>query len=322
MRVDGDDGAEGAVADVGASVALDVQIAVRGAGGDAVADGEGSISAGPDLLVAEFAVHLAEEVGQAVELAAGAVATVDHRVIQSVSVGVPPVAEDVAVHGEVVADDVEVSGGGQFVEGLIDPTFTESLGGGAVVGVLEPVRGGQLWGVLRVAFAEHSEHAAGGDGTVLGGVADESEAGAGGGGHAHEGVEVAVRERGRFVDHEDRPRVEREALWIGVGEVPGDGLALDPGRGGERACRLALHGSTDDSVASGGPRVGARGDRGGLARSGAADGGLEPVAALAPLGDQPSLLSGQVRVAADRGVDLLVGNEVCPAVETLAEPSR
>ena len=49
--MDRDDGAEGAVADVGTSVGFDVKIAVRGAGGDAVADGEGSTPAGSDLLV-------------------------------------------------------------------------------------------------------------------------------------------------------------------------------------------------------------------------------------------------------------------------------
>ena len=77
------------------------------------------------------------------------------------------------------------------------------------------------------------------------------------GGHGHEGVEVAVGEGGGFVDDEDGAGVEGEVLGVVVGEVPGDGLALDPGRGGEGAGGFALHGGADDAVAGGGPGVGA-----------------------------------------------------------------
>ena len=76
---------------------------------------------------------------------------------------------------EVVADDVEVPGGGEPVERFVDPSVAEGFGGGPVVGVLEPVGGGELGGLVGVAFAEDAEHAAGGDGAVLGGVADEPE---------------------------------------------------------------------------------------------------------------------------------------------------
>ncbi len=81
----------------------------------------------------------AEEVGEAVELLAGGVAPVDHGVVETVLVGVPPAAEDVAVHLEVVAHDVEVPGGGEPVERFVDPPFSQGFGGGPVVGVLEPV---------------------------------------------------------------------------------------------------------------------------------------------------------------------------------------
>ncbi len=104
--VGGGDGAEGAVAHVGVAVAFDVEVSVGGAGGDAVAGGEAASPAGGDLVVAEFAVHGSEEVGEAVELSAGAVAPVDHGVVVTGSVGVPPAAEDLAVHREVVGDDV------------------------------------------------------------------------------------------------------------------------------------------------------------------------------------------------------------------------
>jgi len=100
-------------------------------------------------------------VGEAVELSSGGVALVDHGVVVAVAVGVPPAAEDVAVHGEVVVDDVEVTGGLETVEGVVDASFAEGLGGGPVVGVEDPVGCGEFGGVGGVAFAEHAEHAAG-----------------------------------------------------------------------------------------------------------------------------------------------------------------
>ena len=65
----GGDGAEGAVADIGVAVAVDVEGPVGGAGGDAVAGGEAASSAGGDLVVAEFAVHMQRQVNEAREIA-------------------------------------------------------------------------------------------------------------------------------------------------------------------------------------------------------------------------------------------------------------
>jgi hypothetical protein len=197
-------------------------------------------------------------------------------------VGVPPAAEDLAVHGEVVGDDVEVPGRGEQVERFVDVASRSAWAAARSWGCWSRwvVVSSGVW--CRVAFAEHAEHAAGGDGAVLGGVADEPEAGAGGGGHVHERVEVTVGQRGGFVDDEDRAGVEGEVVGVGVGEVPGDGLALDPGRRREGAGGFALHRGAEHPVAGGGPRVGAGGDGGGLAGTGAADRGLEAVAALAP----------------------------------------
>ena len=105
-----------------------------------------------------------------------------------------------------------------------------------------------------------------------------------------------------------------------MGEVPGDGLALDPGRGGEGAGGFALHGGADDPVAGVGPGVGAGGDGGGLAGAGPADRRRVAVAALAPLGHELSLLVGEVRMPGEGGVDVAVGDEVRAAVEALGEP--
>ena len=62
-------------------------------------------------------------------------------------VGVPPAGQDVAIHGEVVGDDVEVPGGGELVERVVDATVAECFGGVTVVGVAEPVGGGEFGGV-------------------------------------------------------------------------------------------------------------------------------------------------------------------------------
>ena len=316
----GGDGAEGAVADIGVAVAVDVEGPVGGAGGDAVAGGEAASSAGGDLVVAEFAVHLAQEVGKAVELAAGGVAPVDHGVVVAVAVGVPPAAEDLAVHGQVITDDVEVSGCGEGVERGIDVASTERIGGGSVAGVLEPVAGGQFGGDVGVAFAQHPEHPSGGDGAVLSGVADETHGGPGASGHVHERVEGLVVQRGGFVDDEDGAGVEGWVVGVGVGEVPGDGLALDLGGRREGAGGFALHRGTDDAVAGGSPGIGAGSDGGGLAGASPADRGLEPVAALAPRPNQVALFTGQMRVAGERGGEVVVGDVVGAFVATGPEP--
>ncbi len=61
--------------------------------------------------------------GEPVELSPGGVALVDHGVVLTVAVGVPPAAEDVAVHVHVVADDVEVPGRFESVECIVDAPF-------------------------------------------------------------------------------------------------------------------------------------------------------------------------------------------------------
>ena len=53
---------------------------------------------------------------------------------------------------------------------------------------------------------------------------------------------------------------------------------------------------------------------------GSADGGLEAVAALAPLGHEPPLLGGEVSVLGEGGVDVVVGDEVGAAVQPSGEP--
>lgn len=62
---EGNDGAEGTVAHVGLAITVGVEVPVRGAGGDSVADGEPSLAAGDDLLFADLAVDLTEPVGEA-----------------------------------------------------------------------------------------------------------------------------------------------------------------------------------------------------------------------------------------------------------------
>ena len=59
------------------------------------------------------------------ELAAGAVAPVDHRVVEAVAVGVPPVTEDFSIHGQVIRDDVQVPGRGELIERFVDPSLAE-----------------------------------------------------------------------------------------------------------------------------------------------------------------------------------------------------
>ena len=117
---EGDDGPEGPVADIGLAIAFGVQVPVGSAGGEAVADREPAFTTGDDLLGADLTVDLAKPVSEAVELASGGVASVDHGVVQPVTVGVPPAAEDVAIHGEVVVYDVEVAGGFEVGERFVD----------------------------------------------------------------------------------------------------------------------------------------------------------------------------------------------------------
>jgi len=78
-------------------------------------------------------------------------------VFVSGDVGVPPSAEDVAVHGEVVADDVKVSGLGELVERFVDPAVSERLGRCAVVAVLKAMR--QLFGTASQREADRQAQA-------------------------------------------------------------------------------------------------------------------------------------------------------------------
>ena len=159
--VQGDDGAEGAVADVG----------VGAAGGWRSRSGARAMTRSPTekrrspLAVISSAADLAggleEPVGEPVELAAHGVAAVDHGVVVAGLVGGPPAVEDLAVEVELVVDDVEVSGGVEVVERVGDVAGPEGVGGGPVVGVLDAVGDGELGGVGGVAFAEDAEHAAG-----------------------------------------------------------------------------------------------------------------------------------------------------------------
>ncbi len=299
--VDGGHGAERPVADVGATVTLGVEVTVRGSSGDTVADGEVAVVAGDDLVGADLAVDLTELVGEAVQLAAGGVAPVDHRVVVAFVVGVPPAGEDVPVHGEVVVDDVEVPGPLEVIEGVVDPAVAQGFGGRPVVGVTDPMGGDQFGGVALVTLAEHSEHAARSDRSVLGRVADEPQRRPCGSGHPHELVEVAVRQRRGLVDHEHRPGVEGVGVGVVVDEVPGDRFALDPGGRRECASGLALDGRADHSVADRLPRLSGGGDAGGLAGAGPSDGRLESVPARAPRRDQCALFLGEVRVRLERG---------------------
>jgi hypothetical protein len=61
-------------------------------------------------------------------------------------------------------------------------------------------------------LAENAEHAAGIDGAVLGGIADEPQGGTGLGGEPAQPVEVTVGDGGGLVDDEDGAGVEG-AVW-------------------------------------------------------------------------------------------------------------
>ncbi len=98
-----------------------------------------AVVAGGDLVGADVAVDVKDGVGETVEVLTGVVASVDHRVIETVAVGVPPLGQYVAVEVEFVVDDVEVPGGFEVRERLVDVTRSKSVGGSAVVRVAEPM---------------------------------------------------------------------------------------------------------------------------------------------------------------------------------------
>ena len=127
-------------------------------------------------------------------------------------------------------------------------------------------------------------------------------------------------QRGGFVDDEDGAGVEGWLVGVGVREVPGDGLALDPGRRCEGARGFALHRGTDDAVASDAPGIGTGGDGGGLAGPGPADRELKPVSALAPGPNEVALFTGEVRVPGECHCEVVVGDVVGAFVATGSEP--
>ena len=95
---------------------------------------------------------------------------------------------------EIVIGDVEVTGLTEAGERLVGLPRAKEVGGQAISGVLHAAGGGEFGGVVRVIGAEVAVHAAGGDGAVLVGVADEPHGGAGPAGDLEQGVEVPVGE--------------------------------------------------------------------------------------------------------------------------------
>jgi hypothetical protein len=102
------------------------------------------------------------------------------------------------------------------------------------VGIMDPVGDGELGGVGGLVLAEDAEHAAGFDGAVLGGIADEAQAGTRLPGEPAQSVEVAVGDGGGLVDDEDGAGVEGG----GVGAVVG----RDTRRVSRWACRWPRRG--------------------------------------------------------------------------------
>ena len=170
--VQGEDGAEGAVANVGVGLSGWVEVAVGGSGDDAVTDGEATVTAGGDLVAADLTGGLEEPVGEPVELVAHGVAPVHDGMLEAGLVGGPPAGEGLAVEVKLVVDDVEMPGGVEMFQRRRDVARAQGISGGPVVRVADPMADGELGGVGRVVLAEDAEHAAGFDGPVLGGIAD------------------------------------------------------------------------------------------------------------------------------------------------------
>jgi hypothetical protein len=116
-----------------------------------------------------------------------------------------------------------------------------------------------------VVLAQDPEHAAGFDGTVLGGIADEAEGGAGLGGEPSQSGEVAVRDGGGLVDDEDGAGVEGGGVRVVVREVPKRASRWHAGRRCQGSSGLAFDRCADDPPAGGLPGVAGGGHGGGLA---------------------------------------------------------
>jgi hypothetical protein len=209
-------------------------------------------------------------------------------------VGGPPAGEGLAVEVELVVDEVEVTGGVEVVERGGDVAGPQGVGGGPVVGILHAVGDGELGGVGGVALAEDAKHAAGFDGAVLVGIADEPHAGTRLPGEPSQPAEVAVGDGGGLVDDEHGAGVEGGSVGVVAREVPGEGLGGHAGRGAEGASGFAFDGGADDPPAGGLPGVAGGGHGGGLAGAGPADGALDAVPAGAEGAHEVALLVGQL----------------------------
>src|ERR687892_298282 len=295
-----------------------MQVPVWYAGDHAVTDGEATVAAGSDLVLPDVAGGLEEPVGEPVELVAHGVAPIHDGVLVAGLVGGPPAGEGLAVEVELVVDDVEVSGGVEAVERGGDVAAPQGVGGGAVVGIPHPVSDSELGGVGGVMMAEDAEHAAGFDGAVLGGIADEPQAGARLGGEPSQSVEVAVGDGGGFVDDEHGAGVERGAVGVVVREVPGEGLGGHAGGGAEGAGGFALDGGADDPPAGGLPGVAGGGHGGGLAGARPTDGALDAVSAGTEDAHEVALLVAELWPLGEHPVDDRRGDERGAAVQSVA----
>jgi hypothetical protein len=227
-------------------------------------------------------------VGEPVELAAHGVAPVHDGMPPAGLAGGPPAGEGLAVVGEFVVDDLEVSGG--------------------VVGIMEAVGDGELGGVGGVVMTEDAEPATGVDGAVLGGIADEPEGGAGPPGEPAQVVEVAVGGGGGSVDDEDGAGVEG-AVWGSSWARYQASVSVGMPVAAARCGRLRLDGGADDSPAGGVPGVAGGGHGGGLAGAGPADGALDAVSAGAERAHEVALLVGELWLSGKGLVDGGGGDE-------------
>ncbi len=296
-------------------------MAVGGAGGDLVADGELAVAAGVDLLGSDLAVGPTEVVGEAVELAAGGVAAVDHGVVGPVAVAVPPAAKDVPVHGEVVADDVEVAGGGEVVEGVVDAPLSQGLGGGPVVRVGDAVGDGELgvwvgWYSQRTRNIPPAAMAPCWAGSPMSRMVAPVRSAM---------VMRASRSRSDRVEASSTTRTVRASRgrswgssWARYQATVSHSMPVAAAR--VRAASPLTVAPTSRWPAAG-PGLGAGGDGGGgLTGPSPSDGGLVAVSVPAPRLDQGPLLLGEVTMVGEGRAEIRVGHEGGTAVWSSNQP--
>jgi hypothetical protein len=155
-----------------------VEVAVAHAGDDVISDSEAAVARGDDLGVTEFAGSAAEGAGEAVENEALVVPSVDHGVGLAGLAAGPPARDEGGVELAFAGDDVEMPGGFESGERVGDLALPEGLGGGTVGVVADSPVGGEFGCAVGVPVDENVPHATGGDGAVLGGVADHADGGA------------------------------------------------------------------------------------------------------------------------------------------------